>query len=84
MLGRNLQVSGLGLGCMGLSANYGEPADKQDGIALIRAAFDVDPDTGQRGGLNSRPEHIRQVTDIGFVPWSPLGQGFLTGRSTRP
>ena len=98
-----LEVSALGLGCMGLSINYGQPADKQAGIALIRAAvdqgvtffdtaeaygpftneelvgdalapvrdhvviatkfgFDIDPHR-QRHGLNSRPEHIRQVVD---------------------
>jgi aryl-alcohol dehydrogenase-like predicted oxidoreductase len=103
-LGRGLEVSALGLGCMGLSVNYGQPMDKQAGIALIRAAadqgvtffdtaeaygpftneelvgealapvrdhvviatkfaFDVDPVTGQRHGFNSRPEHIRQVAD---------------------
>jgi aryl-alcohol dehydrogenase-like predicted oxidoreductase len=103
-LGGSLEVSALGLGCMGLSVNYGQPADKQAGIALIRAAadqgvtffdtaeaygpfvneelvgealapirnqvviatkfgFDIDPHSGQRGGLNSRPEHIRQVAD---------------------
>jgi aryl-alcohol dehydrogenase-like predicted oxidoreductase len=103
-LGGGLEVSALGLGCMGLSVNYGRPADKQAGIALIRAAadqgvtffdtaeaygpfvneklvgealapirdqvviatkfgFDIDPRTGQRGGLRSRPEHIRQVAD---------------------
>jgi aryl-alcohol dehydrogenase-like predicted oxidoreductase len=103
-LGGGLEVSALGLGCMGLSVNYGQPADKQAGIVLIRAAadqgvtffdtaeaygpftneelvgealapirdqvviatkfgFDIDPRTGQRGGLNSRPEHIRQVAD---------------------
>ena len=35
-----LQVSALGLGCMGLSASYGLPTEKQQAIALIRAAFD--------------------------------------------
>jgi aryl-alcohol dehydrogenase-like predicted oxidoreductase len=40
ILGRNLVVSALGLGCMGLSVNYGQPAGPQDGIALIRAAAD--------------------------------------------
>jgi len=103
-----LEVSALGLGCMGLSVNYGQPPDKHDGIALIRAAadrgvtffdtaeaygpfaneellgealapirgqvviatkfgFDIDPDTGQRHGLNSRPEHIRQVTEAALT-----------------
>jgi aryl-alcohol dehydrogenase-like predicted oxidoreductase len=35
-----LEVSALGRGCMGLSMNYGQPADKHDAIALIRAAAD--------------------------------------------
>lgn len=101
----NLEVSALGLGCMGMSSAYGPAADKQEMIALIRAAvergvtffdtaeaygpfineelvgealyplrgqvviatkfgFDIDPDTGQRRpGVNSRPEHIRQVAE---------------------
>ena len=33
-----LEVSALGLGCMGMSANYGPPADKQGMIELIHAA----------------------------------------------
>jgi len=98
----NLDVSALGLGCMGMSANYGPPADRQEMIAVIRATvdrgvtffdtaevygpftneelvgealspvrdqvviatkfgFDVDPRTRERRGLNSRPEHIKQV-----------------------
>ena len=36
----NLEVSALGLGCMGLSFGYGQPVEKQQGIALIRAAVD--------------------------------------------
>ena len=104
MLGCDLQVSALGLGCMGLSTNYGTPVDRDAGIALIRAAFghgvtffdtaeaygpfineqlvgqalapmrddviiatkfgfDIDHDTGERHGLNSRPGHVRQVVD---------------------
>src|ERR1700679_270838 len=35
-----LEVSALGLGCMGLSFGYGPAVEKQDGISLIRAAFD--------------------------------------------
>jgi aryl-alcohol dehydrogenase-like predicted oxidoreductase len=35
-----LEVSALGLGCMGLSFGYGPATDKNDGIALIRAAFE--------------------------------------------
>lgn len=100
-----LEVSILGLGCMGMSSAYGPAADKQEMIALIRTAvergvtffdtaeaygpfvneelvgealapvrsqvviatkfgFDIDPITGSRsGGVNSRPEHIRQVAE---------------------
>jgi aryl-alcohol dehydrogenase-like predicted oxidoreductase len=36
----NLEVSGIGLGCMGLSFGYGPAVDKQEGIALIRAAVE--------------------------------------------
>jgi aryl-alcohol dehydrogenase-like predicted oxidoreductase len=104
-LGRsNLEVSAIGLGCMGLSFGYGPAVDKQAGISLIRAAvergvtffdtaevygpftneglvgealepfreqvviatkfgFDVDPKTGQQSGLNSRPAHIKEVAE---------------------
>jgi aryl-alcohol dehydrogenase-like predicted oxidoreductase len=100
-----LEVSALGLGCMGLSHGYGQPVDKQTGIALIRAAvergvtffdtaeaygpftneelvgealapfrsrvviatkfgFDIDLKTGARsGGVNSRPEHVKAVAE---------------------
>ena len=102
-LGRGgLEVTALGLGCMGLSFGYGAPTEKGQAIALVRAAvergvtffdtaevygpfaneeivgealepfrgevviatkfgWNVDPDTGEhRGGLNSRPEQIRR------------------------
>src|SRR6266487_3366750 len=36
----NLEVSALGLGCMGMSTNYGPPRDRQEMIALIRAAVE--------------------------------------------
>ena len=39
-LGSTLEVSALGLGCMGLSFGLGPAVEKQSGIALIRAAFD--------------------------------------------
>jgi aryl-alcohol dehydrogenase-like predicted oxidoreductase len=99
-----LEVSAIGLGCMGMSFGYGPAVDKREGISLIRAAvergvtffdtaevygpftneelvgealapvrkdvviatkfgFDIDPDSGQQRGLNSRPEHIRQVAE---------------------
>ena len=100
----NLEVSALGLGCMGLSDSYGPAVDKKEGIALIRAAveggvtffdtaeiygpftneelvgealapfrnqvaittkfgFRIDPKTNKQAGLDSRPEHIKQVAD---------------------
>ena len=40
-LGRSsLNISAIGLGCMGLSHAYGQPVDKQSGIALLRAAVE--------------------------------------------
>jgi aryl-alcohol dehydrogenase-like predicted oxidoreductase len=104
-LGRgNLEISALGLGCMGMSFSYGPPADKQEMIALLRAAverditffdtaevygpftneelvgealapfrgkvviatkfgFKLDPNTGKQAGLDSRPEHIKEVAE---------------------
>ena len=39
-LGQDLEVSALGLGCMGLSFGYGPATDTKDAIKLIRAAFE--------------------------------------------
>ena len=39
-LGKNLEVSALGLGCMSMSSAYGPPAEKSEMIKLIRAAHD--------------------------------------------
>jgi aryl-alcohol dehydrogenase-like predicted oxidoreductase len=109
-LGRSgLEVSAIGLGCMGMSFSYGPPKDKQEMTALLRAAvergvtffdtaevygpftneelvgealspfrgqvviatkfgFDLSPNLDPRGmkgapGLNSRPEHIKQAVE---------------------
>ena len=100
----NLEVSALGLGCMGMSSGYGPASDKKEMISLIRTAvergvtfFDTaeaygpftneelvgealapfreqvviatkfgikfDPSTGKQTGLDSRPEHIKQVAE---------------------
>jgi aryl-alcohol dehydrogenase-like predicted oxidoreductase len=100
----NLEVSAIGLGCMGMSFGYGPAVDKQEGISLIRAAvergvtffdtaevygpftneelvgealapfrsqlviatkfgFKLDPNTDKQAGLDSRPEHIKQVAE---------------------
>lgn len=41
ILGKNgLEVSALGLGCMGLSFGYGKPTEKQEAIQLIKAAYE--------------------------------------------
>jgi aryl-alcohol dehydrogenase-like predicted oxidoreductase len=41
ILGKNnLEVSAIGLGCMGMSFAYGTPPDRQEMIKLIRAAVD--------------------------------------------
>jgi len=99
----NLEVSALGLGCMGMSFGYGPPADKQEMISLIRSAvergitffdtaeaygpftneelvgealapfrghvviatkfgFKFGP-TGEQMGMDSRPENIKQVAE---------------------
>ena len=98
----NLEVSALGLGCMGMSFGYGPARDKQEMIPVIRAAvergvtffdtaevygpftneelvgealapfrdqvviatkfgFKIDANTGKQAGLDSRPEHIKGV-----------------------
>ena len=103
-LGNNLEVSALGLGCMGLSFGYGPAVDKKEGISLIRAAveggitffdtaevygpytneellgealapfrekvviatkfgFKIEPNTGKQPGLDSRPQHIKEVAE---------------------
>jgi len=99
----NLEVSALGLGCMGLSYGYGPATEKQQAITLIRTAFErgvtffdtaeaygpykneevvgeaLAPfrdqaviatkfgfnfdENGVISGVNSKPEHIRQVTE---------------------
>ncbi len=100
----DLEVSALGLGCMGLSFGYGPPADRREGVALIRAAvergvtfFDtaevygpftneqlvgealepfrgrvviatkfgwkIDPAGGKSVGLDSRPGHVKEVAE---------------------
>lgn len=100
-LGGDLEVSAIGLGCMGMSRGFGPSGEKAEMIAVIRAAvergvtfFDTAEaygpneelvgealapftgqvviatkfgfafdDTGNIGGLNSRPENIKHVAD---------------------
>jgi aryl-alcohol dehydrogenase-like predicted oxidoreductase len=68
-----LEVSALGLGCMGMSWSYGPPKDRGEMIALIRAAVERDVtffDTAEVyegearwSRLSSRPEHIKKVAE---------------------
>jgi aryl-alcohol dehydrogenase-like predicted oxidoreductase len=51
-----LDVSALGFGCMGLSANYGPPVEQQDGINIIRAAVERGVHFRQRRGVWSFQE----------------------------
>lgn len=104
-LGRSgLQVSAIGLGCMGISFSYATQLSKADGVSLIRAAvergvtffdtaevygpftneevvgealrpfreqvviatkfgFDIDPGTGQNRGVSSRPDRMRRAVE---------------------
>jgi len=102
---RNLEVSAIGLGCMGLSFGYGPATERQQAITLIRTAFDrgvtlfdtaeaygpfaneelvgeaVEPfrtqvviatkfgfrDGDSHKGLDSRPERIREVADAALI-----------------
>ena len=41
ILGKDLKVSAIGLGCMGMSHGYGDPKDKGEMIALIRKAYEL-------------------------------------------
>jgi hypothetical protein len=66
--GSGLQVSAIGLGCMGLSHAYGSAVDEQDGIALIRAAVDLGItffDTAQGYGPFSKRRTCRQGPGTG-------------------
>ena len=93
-LNSNLEVSALGLGCMGMSAAYGPPADKQDMIALIRTAVERGVtffDTAQNYGSFTNEELVGEAlapvrgqvviaTKFGFN----LDGGRIGGLDSRP
>ena len=56
MLGNGLEVSALGLGCMGMNHGYGKPADRQEMIRLLHAAVE----RGVAGGaeVNAAADHF--------------------------
>ena len=58
VLGKNLKVSEIGFGCMGLSHAYGKPVDKKDGIRLLREAVEAGYtffDTAEVYGTDDNP-----------------------------
>lgn len=84
-LGQGLEVSALGLGCMGMSCSYGPPPDKQEMIALIRQAVERGVtlfDTAEVYGPLTNEELVGEAlapfkgevviaTKFGFAPTSP-------------
>ena len=93
-LGRSgLQVSSLGLGCMGLSHGYGRAVAREDGVALIRAAVERGVtlfDTAQIYGeaneemvgeaLEPFRDQIVVATKFGFEPGQSFGEQKLSSR----
>jgi len=66
VLGTNLEVSALGLGCMGMSFGLGAAADKQEMISLIRAAVDLGVtlfDTAQVYGPYTNEELVGEALE---------------------
>ena len=83
-LGRSgLEVSALGLGCMGLSHGYGPAVEEDAGIALIRAA--VERDAQFEPPLKAKVTNIAAYDSIylGFPIWGetapPIVRSFLRG-----
>jgi len=95
-LGQNLEVSALGLGCMGMSFAYGPPPDRQQMIALIRAAVEQGVtlfDTAEAYGPFTNEELVGEAlqpvrdqvviaTKFGFDfdPGTEAGQGGMNSR----
>ena len=52
----DLEVSAIGLGCMGLSFGYGPAVDKQQGISLIRSAVELGSSSSGESGCPTRPK----------------------------
>src|SRR5271155_667004 len=93
----NLEVSAIGLGCMGMSFSYGPPQDTQEMIALIRAAVERGVtffDTAEVYGPFTNEELVGEVlapvrdrvviaTKFGFKPASS-GQPRWSELDSRP
>jgi aryl-alcohol dehydrogenase-like predicted oxidoreductase len=93
-LGNGLEVSAIGLGCMGLSHGFGPPVDQKDGIDLIRAAVDLGVtffDTAQMYGPFTNEELVGDAlapVREQVVIATKFGFGFdgnrTTGLNSRP
>lgn len=57
ILGRDLQVSSIGLGCMGMSHAYGAPADKKEMTELLAKAVDIGYTFFDTAEVYGTPEH---------------------------
>jgi aryl-alcohol dehydrogenase-like predicted oxidoreductase len=84
----NLQVSALGLGCMGMSFSYGAPKDKSEMIALIRAAVDCGStffDTAEVYGPYTNEELVGEaLAPVRDKVVIATKFGFYTGGESRP
>ena len=81
----DLEVSALGLGCMGLSFGYGPAVAKQEGIALIRAAVDRGVtffDTAEVYGPFTNEQLVGEALAHETAP--PGGQGHVWTGTHRP
>ena len=93
----NLEVSAIGLGCMGMSFSYGPPADKKEMISLIRSAVERGVtffDTAEVYGPFTNEELVGEAlaplrdqvvvaTKFGFKP-DPNGRARWSGLDSRP
>src|SRR5260221_98988 len=74
-----LAASAIGLGCMGLDYHRGPAPDRKEMIALVRAAVQSEYSLWWRQPETAVLPACEEL-GIGFVPYSPLGRGFLTGK----
>lgn len=72
ILGRDLQVSSIGLGCMGMSHAYGAPADKKEMTELLAKAVDIGYtffDTAEAYGTPEHPHDNEELVGKALKPY---------------
>ena len=72
-LGKDLKVSALGFGCMGLSHAYGAPLDEREAVKLVRRAFDCGYtffDTAEVYGTEEDPHANERLVGEALAPVS--------------